>query len=172
LILEALMNEPSHGYRIAQQIKERSQGVLDFKEGTLYPALHKLENEGLVESYEGVEKGRPRRYYRLTPAGRKMLAEQRLDWAVWVKNSRSNWRSTMSVRSAAACRHASCQPIRWEDLGGDLRSLFGEDAAGLPDDDNASAIEPEVELVDMKSGDLERTVGVNQKTGKIDWSQG
>jgi hypothetical protein len=52
---------PSHGYRIAQRIKERSQGVLDFKEGTLYPALHKLENEGLVESYDGIEKGRPRR---------------------------------------------------------------------------------------------------------------
>ena len=50
LILEALVKEPSHGYRIAQGIKERSQGVLDFKEGTLYPALHKLENEGVVES--------------------------------------------------------------------------------------------------------------------------
>jgi DNA-binding PadR family transcriptional regulator len=56
LILEALAHEPAHGYRIAQQIKERSQGVLDFKEGTLYPALHKLENEGLVESYEDIEK--------------------------------------------------------------------------------------------------------------------
>jgi hypothetical protein len=54
-----------------------------------------------------------------------------------------------------------------------LRAKFlGEDAANLPDDSNASPIEPEVELVDMKSGDLERTVGVNQKTGKIDWSQG
>ena len=42
LILEALESEPSHGYRIAQSIKERSRGVLDFKEGTLYPALHKL----------------------------------------------------------------------------------------------------------------------------------
>ncbi len=58
LILEALAAEPSHGYRIAQGIKERSRGVLDFKEGTLYPALHKLENEGLVESYETVENGR------------------------------------------------------------------------------------------------------------------
>ena len=58
LILEALAQEPSHGYRIAQKIKERSEGVLDFKEGTLYPALHKLENEGMVESYESVENGR------------------------------------------------------------------------------------------------------------------
>jgi transcriptional regulator len=80
LILEALTHEPCHGYRIAQQIKERSQGVLDFKEGTLYPALHKLENEGLVESYEGVEKGRLRRYYRITRHGRKVLFKDRAEW--------------------------------------------------------------------------------------------
>ena len=80
LILEALMQEPSHGYRIAQQIKERSQGVLDFKEGTLYPALHKLQNEGLVKSTESVENGRPRRYYRITEAGRKTLTKDRAEW--------------------------------------------------------------------------------------------
>jgi transcriptional regulator len=80
LILEAVAHEPSHGYRIAQQIKERSQGVLDFKEGTLYPALHKLENEGLVESYDGVEKGRPRRYYRITKSGHAALAKDRAEW--------------------------------------------------------------------------------------------
>lgn len=80
LVLEALRHEPSHGYRIAQRIKQRSQGVLDFKEGTLYPALHKLENEGMVESYEDVERGRPRRYYRLTRAGRATLARDRAEW--------------------------------------------------------------------------------------------
>ena len=80
LILEALVREPSHGYRIAQQIKQRSQGVLDFKEGTLYPALHKLESDGLVESYEGMEQGRPRRYYRITKSGRAILAKDRAEW--------------------------------------------------------------------------------------------
>jgi PadR family transcriptional regulator, regulatory protein PadR len=80
LILEALVSEPSHGYRIAQRIKERSEGVLDFKEGTLYPALHKLNNEGLVESYEEVENGRPRRYYRITKSGRATLAKDRTEW--------------------------------------------------------------------------------------------
>jgi PadR family transcriptional regulator, regulatory protein PadR len=80
LILEALIHEPSHGYRIAQKIKERSQGVLDFKEGTLYPALHKLENEGSVESYESIENGRPRRYYRITKSGRAILARDRAEW--------------------------------------------------------------------------------------------
>jgi len=80
LILEALVQEPSHGYRIAQSIKERSEGVLDFKEGTLYPALHKLENEGMVESFDGVEKGRTRRYYRITESGRGMLTRDRAEW--------------------------------------------------------------------------------------------
>jgi len=80
LILEALMREPIHGYRIAQGIKERSKGVLDFKEGTLYPALHKLEIEGLVASYEEVENGRPRRYYRITKSGRAMLVKDRAEW--------------------------------------------------------------------------------------------
>ena len=80
LILEALRHEPSHGYRIAQRIKERSKGVLDFKEGTLYPALHKLESEGLVESFEEIEKGRPRRNYSITESGRAVLAKDRAEW--------------------------------------------------------------------------------------------
>src|SRR6516225_9181144 len=80
LILQALVQEPSHGYRIAQRIKARSKGVLDFKEGTLYPALHKLKNEGLVESYEEVENGRPRRYYRITKSGRAVLQKDRAEW--------------------------------------------------------------------------------------------
>ena len=80
LILEALLREPDHGYRIAQRIKDRSRGVLDFREGTLYPALHKLENEGMVKSYEEVENGRPRRYYRITKGGREALARDRAEW--------------------------------------------------------------------------------------------
>ena len=81
LILEAIEHRPDHGYSIAQRIKERSSGVLDFKEGTLYPALHKLELESAVESYEGVEKGRTRRYYRITKTGRAELAKGRKEWS-------------------------------------------------------------------------------------------
>ncbi len=80
LILEVLEREPNHGYRIAQQIKQRSKGVLDFKEGTLYPALHKLENEGLIESYEGQERGRTRRYYRIRQEGHGALKKGRQEW--------------------------------------------------------------------------------------------
>jgi transcriptional regulator len=81
LILEAVERQADHGYSIAQRIKERSSGVLDFREGTLYPALHKLEQDGVLESYEGAEKGRPRRYYRITKAGRAELAKGRKEWS-------------------------------------------------------------------------------------------
>ncbi len=80
LILHALSRGTNHGYRIAQDIKRKSKGVLDFKEGTLYPALHGLENKGLVESYEEMASGRIRRYYRLTERGRKALAKEREEW--------------------------------------------------------------------------------------------
>ena len=80
LILEVLSRGPSHGYQIALLIKRRSEGVLDFKEGTLYPALHGLEREGLVVSEERPENGRVRRYYTLTQAGEKVLADERAEW--------------------------------------------------------------------------------------------
>jgi len=80
LILSALEQGPKHGYLIATQIKARSKGVLDFKEGTLYPALHDQENKGLIESYEQVENGRTRRYYRLTEDGKRAIAKERVEW--------------------------------------------------------------------------------------------
>ena len=80
LILQALERQPDHGYSIAQGIKQRSRGLLDFREGALYPALHKLEQQGAVESYEGVENGRTRRYYRITKSGRAVLAKDRGEW--------------------------------------------------------------------------------------------
>jgi transcriptional regulator len=80
LILKNLSHGPNHGYRIAQDIKQKSKGVLDFKEGTLYPALHGLENKGLIESYTGEENGRTRCYYQLTKKGKQALARQRKEW--------------------------------------------------------------------------------------------
>jgi PadR family transcriptional regulator, regulatory protein PadR len=80
LILEALSRGPSHGYEIASSIKRRSAGVLDFKEGTLYPALHTLERDGMVSSRTELENGRTRRYYKLTDKGSKHLEKSRLEW--------------------------------------------------------------------------------------------
>jgi PadR family transcriptional regulator, regulatory protein PadR len=85
LILQVLSRGSLHGYCIARQIKETSKGVLDFKEGSLYPALHGLEQKGLIKSHEQAEQGRTRRYYRLTEKGRKALETEREEWARYSK---------------------------------------------------------------------------------------
>src|SRR3984885_7652123 len=80
LILQNLNRGPNHGYRIAQEIKQKSKGVLDFKEGTLYPALHGLEGKGLIASYTQEENGRTRCYYKLTEAGKRSLVKEKQEW--------------------------------------------------------------------------------------------
>jgi DNA-binding PadR family transcriptional regulator len=80
LILQNLNHGPNHGYRIAQEIKQKSKGVLDFKEGVLYPALHGLEGKGLIESFTQIENGRTRCYYQLTRKGKGGLAKQKEEW--------------------------------------------------------------------------------------------
>jgi transcriptional regulator len=84
LILNALSSGASYGYQIAKEIKEHSEGVLDFQEGTLYPTLHRLEKEGLVEAYTERVEGRRRRYYRLTEKGARELAREHREWASFV----------------------------------------------------------------------------------------
>ena len=81
LVLHILGREANHGYGIAKQIKDQSRGVLDFKEGTLYPTLHGMEKQGLIEAYEQEESGRMRRYYRLTRDGQAVLDEQLAEWS-------------------------------------------------------------------------------------------
>ncbi|WP_456833465.1 PadR family transcriptional regulator [Deinococcus sp. UYEF24] len=80
LILAVLERQPEHGYAIAQAIKARSEGLLTAKEGTLYPVLHALENEGQIQSQETEVAGRVRREYRLTEKGQKEVARLRGDW--------------------------------------------------------------------------------------------
>jgi transcriptional regulator len=81
LILQTLMPAPAHGHTIAYAIEHRSQDVLQVEHGSLYPALHRLEDRGWVASFWGTsENSRRARYYRLTPAGRKQLAQQTGRW--------------------------------------------------------------------------------------------
>ena len=80
LIMQCVSSEPMHGYQIAQQIKEKSEGVLDFKEGTLYPTLHKLSDNGFLRTFSEEANGRTRHYYELTDTGAKFLAEEKKDW--------------------------------------------------------------------------------------------
>ncbi|MFD1731675.1 PadR family transcriptional regulator [Deinococcus malanensis] len=85
LILAVLERQPEHGYAIAQAIKARSEGLLTAREGSLYPALHALEAEGLVESEEHDVGGRVRREYRLTEKGKGVLAKARKEWEKQVR---------------------------------------------------------------------------------------
>ena len=80
LLLAVLEDRPLHGYGIIEQLRSRSNDVFDLPEGTVYPALHRLERAGLVRSKPEVVGGRTRRVYRLAPRGRAALAAQRRNW--------------------------------------------------------------------------------------------
>ena len=86
LILTLVDAVPRHGYEISKLIDVRSQGALRFHAASLYPLLYRLENRGWIQG-RWVEKAgqRRRRYYRLTAAGRKVLASQRQGWQAFVE---------------------------------------------------------------------------------------
>lgn len=81
LILQILSLEPAHGYGIAQRLEQISQSVVQVNQGSLYPALHRLEQKGwLRAAWKQSETGREARFYSLTPSGRKQLAAEKNDW--------------------------------------------------------------------------------------------
>jgi PadR family transcriptional regulator PadR len=86
LLLSLLDGPPRHGYEIGKLIEQRSQGTLRFHAASLYPLLYRLEKRGWIVG-KWVEKSgqRRRRYYKLTPAGRKVLASQKAGWLTFVE---------------------------------------------------------------------------------------
>ena len=81
LVLKTLGLGPAHGHTIAHAIEQGSEDVLQIEHGSLYPALHRLEDRGWIASFWGTsENNRKAKYYRLTPAGRKQLATQTARW--------------------------------------------------------------------------------------------
>ena len=86
LILKTLALGPAHGHTVAHAIEDRSDEVLQVEHGSLYPALHRIEDRGWIASFWGTsENNRRARYYRLTPAGRRQLAHQTSRWEVLVR---------------------------------------------------------------------------------------
>ena len=86
LILKSLARGPMHGYSVAEWIHESSQDVLRVEEGALYPALHRLEDQGLIASFWGTsENNRKAKYYRITPEGRRHLTQERSRWETLVQ---------------------------------------------------------------------------------------
>jgi PadR family transcriptional regulator, regulatory protein PadR len=80
LLLAAIESSPAHGYAIAETLRARSDGAFDLPEGTLYPALHRLERAGLIASRWSEVGGRRRRVYRLTRKGHQALAARHGEW--------------------------------------------------------------------------------------------
>lgn len=81
LVLSVLTRGESYGYELIQQVRELSGGRIEWTEGMLYPVLHWMEDEGLIESeWREAETGRKRKYYRLCKEGRKALQEEKQQW--------------------------------------------------------------------------------------------
>jgi transcriptional regulator len=85
LILRTLLTGAAHGHTIAHVIEKGSEDVLQVEHGSLYPALHRLEDQDLIASFWGTsENNRKAKYYRITPSGKRHLASERSRWSVLV----------------------------------------------------------------------------------------
>lgn len=81
LILQIVALGPLHGYAVAQRLQQVSREALQVQQGSLYPALHRLEERGWLKAeWRGTETGREAKFYQLTSAGRKQLERERSDW--------------------------------------------------------------------------------------------
>jgi PadR family transcriptional regulator, regulatory protein PadR len=85
LVLSVLSDGPLHGYAVIEELKARSGGELDLPEGTVYPALHRLERRGLLRSGWTTVSGRRRRMYRLTASGRRELETRTREWRTFAR---------------------------------------------------------------------------------------
>ena len=81
LVLKTLSLQPMHGWGISQRIQQMSKGILEVNQGSLYPALQRLEKHGLISSdWDTTDNNRRARYYRLTATGRSALSAERESW--------------------------------------------------------------------------------------------
>ena len=86
LVLKTLALEPMHGWGISQRIQQISRGVLDLNQGSLYPALQRVEQKGWVESeWRTTENNRQAKYYRLSASGRRALGAETTSWRRYVE---------------------------------------------------------------------------------------
>ena len=85
LLLAILAAGPAHGYAVIESLRSRSGEVFDLPEGTVYPALHRLEDQGLLKSSWSEDSARRKRIYRLTPRGQQALAARQTEWQKFSK---------------------------------------------------------------------------------------
>lgn len=86
LILKTLTLQPMHGWGISERIQQVSRGILDVNQGSLYPALQRLEQKGWIDSeWQTTEHNRRAKYYHLTPSGRRAVGAETANWREYVK---------------------------------------------------------------------------------------
>jgi PadR family transcriptional regulator, regulatory protein PadR len=84
LILSLLNSKPMYGYEIIKELESKSNGIFSFKEGTIYPILHSLEEKELIVSYWGEGTGkRKRKYYKINDQGKEFIQEKKEEWSVF-----------------------------------------------------------------------------------------
>ena len=84
ILLSLINNEPMYGYQIIKELEKRTRGYFQFKEGTIYPALHRLAKAGLIKGrWQKINSGQERRYYHITEKGQKALDERLHTWRVF-----------------------------------------------------------------------------------------
>ena len=85
MLLSILEQRDYYGYEIIKEVEERSNSVFQFKEGKLYPVLHKMEGQGLISSYRTKgENGKDRKYYKITSSGLKQLEQEKVKWTKFI----------------------------------------------------------------------------------------
>jgi DNA-binding PadR family transcriptional regulator len=85
LLLAVLSEKPAHGYAVIESLRQRSDGLFDLPEGTIYPALHRLEAQGLLRSQWQENAPRRRRVYELTAKGQQIMAKRQEEWRIFAK---------------------------------------------------------------------------------------
>ncbi len=86
LVLNLLSTSDMYGYQMIKELEKRSDSTFTLKEGTLYPILHGLESQGMIEAYwEDTESARKRKYYSITNSGKKLLMEKQKEWQIYSK---------------------------------------------------------------------------------------
>ena len=109
LLLSVLSAGPAHGYAIISALRDRSEGTFDLPEGTIYPALHRLEDAGLLASSWAQAEGRRRRVYGLTERGAAALAAEQTQWRKFA----SGVQAVLGWSAQAAWRPASGPAVGW-----------------------------------------------------------
>ena len=100
LILSILNRKDMYGYEMIKEIDLRSKGIFSFKEGTLYPILHTLENANYIEAYwDDSNSGRKRKYYKITDSGKKILFEKESEWKLFSETVNNIlWEANLCLR--------------------------------------------------------------------------